>query len=799
MFSGGISTFFRSASRSRLALRLLSLLKNKYSNKHGIVMIQIDGLSRKQLEKAMQAGKMPFLKKILKDEDFTIKKMYSGVPSTTPSVQGELFYGVKQAVPAFGYFDRALGEPVSMMSSENSAKVEDRLRREHRSIFEEGSSHGNIYGMGALTASFCMNRTGLAERIKKVSLLRLAVVAMLYGMSWFRVLFSLVPEFFLAAYDLVHGVSKGMELKYELSFLPKRVLISSTLSELTTLSSCLEVAEGLPLVHCNFFTYDEQAHRRGPDSAFAHWSLKSIDKHIRRIWKTAHKAGGRNYDFILYSDHGQEATDSYDKATGGAIDGAIEDCAEKTGLGTGLVAESPVRASMFRLQLFSKRLSRAWKDMDTRQFNTLAGLVFVCMGPLGHLYIVKREARSEKTRKNIARRLVRDYQVPLVIYLDDLENARYFNHDGEGDLVSDARRVMGEDHPYAKEVSKDLRDLLKHENAGELILSGWKTGGRPLSFSIENGAHGGPGSQETDAFLILPKDFALSGKEFIRPVDLRREVMREVRVFRHKPKENKLTEQGTLRVTTYNIHSGEGLDGRLDLKRIARVISKLKSDVVLLQEVDKGCRRSAEEDQLAELQKHTGFEYSAFFPVTKMNGGEYGIAVLSSLPLSTVKSENFQSILGREPRGAQWLRLSLTEGSVDLLNTHLGLRPRERNRQVKELLGENWMGSREWNLKRCVFAGDLNALPGAPVHRLLSKDMHETQHLYGIKRKIKTWRRLSALDYVYASKETKVSRVYVPKNSLAAKASDHLPLTVDLILKKKDSEETKKQQDSNVI
>ena len=44
------------------------------------------------------------------------------------------------------------------------------------------------------------------------------------------------------------------------------------------------------------------------------------------------------------------------------------------------------------------------------------------------------------------------------------------------------------------------------------------------------------------------------------------------------------------RILTYNIHSGRGADGRLDLGRIVSVIAAAAPDIVALQEVDKLAR-----------------------------------------------------------------------------------------------------------------------------------------------------------------------------------------------------------------
>ena len=61
-----------------------------------------------------------------------------------------------------------------------------------------------------------------------------------------------------------------------------------------------------------------------------------------------------------------------------------------------------------------------------------------------------------------------------------------------------------------------------------------------------------------------------------------------------------------VRVLTYNIHHGEGMDGRIDLVRQAEILNREAPDLVALQEVDRGTKRSGGVDQLAELGRLTG-------------------------------------------------------------------------------------------------------------------------------------------------------------------------------------------------
>jgi endonuclease/exonuclease/phosphatase family metal-dependent hydrolase len=92
-----------------------------------------------------------------------------------------------------------------------------------------------------------------------------------------------------------------------------------------------------------------------------------------------------------------------------------------------------------------------------------------------------------------------------------------------------------------------------------------------------------------------------------------------------------------LRVLSYNIHHGQGVDGRLDLERIARVITQAQPDLVLLQEVDRGAARTGGVDQAAMLGQLTALTpvYGAFMD---FEGGSYGMALLSRWEI--VRSRN---------------------------------------------------------------------------------------------------------------------------------------------------------------
>jgi len=117
-----------------------------------------------------------------------------------------------------------------------------------------------------------------------------------------------------------------------------------------------------------------------------------------------------------------------------------------------------------------------------------------------------------------------------------------------------------------------------------------------------------------------------------------------------------IEEQFVLRVMSYNIHHGEGMDGKIDIKRIAQAISKENPDLVALQEVDKNCTRSGDRDMAAELGILLGMEH-IFGKAMDFQGGEYGLAILSKLPIMETSLHRLPK--GDEPRCALEVKVKI--------------------------------------------------------------------------------------------------------------------------------------------
>ena len=126
-----------------------------------------------------------------------------------------------------------------------------------------------------------------------------------------------------------------------------------------------------------------------------------------------------------------------------------------------------------------------------------------------------------------------------------------------------------------------------------------------------------------------------------------------------------------LRVMTYNIHHAEGLDGKVDLERIANVIRQSNADVIALQEVDKNTERTGSIDMPADLARLTGMNVAFGANLDNFQGGQYGTAILSRFPIESYENHRLKQAREGEQRGVLQAVLKIAQGQLLFTCTHL--------------------------------------------------------------------------------------------------------------------------------
>jgi endonuclease/exonuclease/phosphatase family metal-dependent hydrolase len=228
------------------------------------------------------------------------------------------------------------------------------------------------------------------------------------------------------------------------------------------------------------------------------------------------------------------------------------------------------------------------------------------------------------------------------------------------------------------------------------------------------------------------------------------------------------------------------MDRRRSEHRIADVVASLGVDVIGLQELDLNRRRSGRVDQAAVIANRLGW-HSCFHPALRVGDEQFGNAVLSRYAMRMRKAGELPSTPTRicsESRAAIWMEMDTPNGTVHVINTHLGLGRRERQTQAELLAGRNWVGNVATH-DPLILLGDFNSLPGSAPFELLSQNLRATRTMITPRPRLRTFPTRFpslAVDHIFVNERFRLNTIAVARNAATRIASDHFPLVAHLQL-----------------
>ncbi len=464
-----------------------------------LLLIQLDGVSRRRLEAAVRKGYAPFLGRLLDGGRFRISGCRSGAPASTPAFQAGLLYGVSPSVPGYLWWDRASGREFRMDSPVAVAAVEAGLATHNPGLLEGGTTYPAIFGGGARHCSigglgrdpsvirYAPPRNGHGPVATEVR--RSAALTCLVGRMLGRLARGVV--------DGAMWSARCGRLLHEPTFLLNRVLCSCVFYEAATSGVIADIALGTPKIYCDFLAYDETAHRRGPGAGSSLLELRAADRAIARIFAALASNPELGYDVFIFSDHGNVEVTPFESLVGLSLSELLARAAEGAPLGAG---DGPrVRSSR---------------------------VVTVEAGDYAHVYIRGRPAPLDREE------LRRDHQ-PLLdavagcdaIGVAGVRGGRrgYALVRGRTVDLADDGEVATLPHPEPRLLATYLSDLLSLAASGDLVLLGWRGPDlESVAFAWEFGSHGSVAPEETNTFFIHPADCDFRFERVVRPDELYR-------------------------------------------------------------------------------------------------------------------------------------------------------------------------------------------------------------------------------------------------------------------------------------
>ncbi len=235
-----------------------------------------------------------------------------------------------------------------------------------------------------------------------------------------------------------------------------------------------------------------------------------------------------------------------------------------------------------------------------------------------------------------------------------------------------------------------------------------------------------------------------------------------------------------LRLMQYNIRHGEGVDGVVDLQRIADVIRNSNAQVVVLNEVDRNYDpRSNYVDQLEWLANELGMykefqktTWKSAIPESGNKPREFGHGILSKYPITLSSSEKWlYTSYTTHYMGLLKARISVNANPLYVYVTHLGSTAAERLLQAQEADSLVNLGNHTWK----VFAGTFADTPGsAPINTVLTSftDVFAGQTAFTVPANAPNAR----VDYIFVKSPVAAGSGTV----INSQASTHRPIACDI-------------------
>ena len=220
-----------------------------------------------------------------------------------------------------------------------------------------------------------------------------------------------------------------------------------------------------------------------------------------------------------------------------------------------------------------------------------------------------------------------------------------------------------------------------------------------------------------------------------------------------------------LRVMSYNVKNGNGMDGVKDITRCGELVRKTQPDVVAVQELD-SCSKRNNFYVLGKMAEAAGGYHAYYGPTIPYRGGKYGIGVLTKKPALSVEFHRLPC--PKEPRGMLVVEMK----KYYLICTHLSLSEPSRIESVaiiKDVVSK-------LKNKPVFIAGDMNARPNSkPI-----EEFHKFAQVLSDPSKftIKSNNPYACIDYIFGvNGKFKVTNRHIFNQSLL---SDHFPIYVDV-------------------
>ncbi len=307
------------------ALRVIQRIARRqgqavHTDTPGIVYLEIDGLARPVLQRAIRDGNAPELASWLEAGTHRLGEWETDLSSQTGASQAGILLGSNEDIPAFRWVEKATGKVMTCSSPNDCAEIERRLAVGRGLLADDGASRGNLFSGEADAVILTVSRMS-AE--KQANPGYRAFLANGFNVTRLLVLFcwEALLEKLAAIQQRRRNVRPRGHRGGKYPFL--RAALCVGVRDLIVFGVLTDVMRGRPAVYATFSSYDEVAHHSGLERPDTLEALRKLDQQFGRI-ERARRFAPRPYELVVLSDHGQTQGATFKQRNGYDLQGFVE-------------------------------------------------------------------------------------------------------------------------------------------------------------------------------------------------------------------------------------------------------------------------------------------------------------------------------------------------------------------------------------------------------------------------------------------------------------------------------------------
>ncbi|WP_181310021.1 phage holin family protein [Nocardioides campestrisoli] len=508
----------------------------------GLVVVQLDGVPFPVLRWAVQAGRVPTIRRWVGSGSHLLTEWTPQLPCTTPASQLGILHGTVDGVPGFRWYDRELGRVLVANHPADARIIEERASDGRGLLCEDGTSISNLFsgdaGRSLLTMSHVAASPGSLQTKRSLAWFMLTPTG--FARSFTRTVGEVVKERWQRRVQVRQGLEPRVPRTWTFAFL--RALTNALQRDLNTALVSEEMLAGRKVVYVDYVDYDEIAHHAG---IFRHESvaaLDGLDRVLAQLEQLAARAP-RRYRLVVVSDHGQSQgqpfADRYGQDLSAVCAGlmAVEvrhpEAADEGWARAGaLVQDLGDQGLAGRVaRPAQRRVDEAVDEGRSGHTDRAQDVVVLASGNLGLLQVQgpSRLSVDELDRRwpRLLPGLTAHPGVGFVAGLDDAGVPWAYGHDGRCQLATG--EVTGSDplREYGEPARRLLARAVLRPEAPDLYVNSLVERDTLDIAAFEElvGAHGGLGGWQESAVLLAPSEFGDSIPDRVEGADQLHQVL----------------------------------------------------------------------------------------------------------------------------------------------------------------------------------------------------------------------------------------------------------------------------------